>query len=140
MGKKNSYTSIKQQLLSLWDFFSDFILGPLLFAFVIFMLFSRIQAIINYTVANPTYSFWMALEVDMQLSPLLYISFYVVFILWIISKVTKSKKETSDKKQLNSALEKISTNISDLQQAIKDLPDKIAESIKSSKNTDNESR
>ena len=46
----------------------------------------------------------------------------------------------TDKKQLNDALEEVNTRTGDVQQAISDLPAKIAYSVKSSKNEGNESK
>lgn len=146
MDKKTSHIGINERLSRLWDFFSDIILEPFLFAFVVFMLFSRLQAIISYIVENPTYSFWKVLEVDVQLNPSLCIGFISVFTLWMTSKGVKYQKERSDKKQLSNTLEEINTNIEDLQQVIKDLsdriedlPNEIVESMKPAKNEDNES-
>ena len=138
MDKKNSRISTKQNIEALWDSFVGAILEPLLFAFGLFILFARIQNIIDYITSNPVYSFWAVLETDMHLNPEIYIGFAAVYILWVISKGIKYRREKSDSKRLVDTLEGINTIISDLQKAIKDLPDKIAESIKSSENEDNE--
>ena len=140
MDKKPSHISSKQQLEALCDFLSDIIIDPLFFAFAVFMLFIRIQTIIDFIAANPTYSFWVVLEVDMHLNLWVYITFLVVFALWMFLKGIKYRREKSDRKQLTSTLEKINTSIADLQQVIRDLPDKIVEAIKSSKNEGNESK
>jgi lipopolysaccharide export LptBFGC system permease protein LptF len=134
MPKKTSNTDIKEQeRAEFLQFLLEIIVEPLLFAFVVLMLFSRIQAIINLTSANPTYSFWLVLEADVIMNLGLYIGFLVVFVVWVALKGFKHRREVAEQKQLNSTL-------SDLQKAIKDLPDKIAEAIKSSKNEDNKSK
>jgi len=143
MDKKTSHTGTKQQLEALWDCFVDVILDPLLFAFGIFILFARIQNIIDYLTTNPPYSFWTLLEIDIRMNPGIYIGFFAVYLLWAISKAIRYRREKSESKKwdnVDSTLEKININLSDLQKAITDLPDKIAESIKSSKNAGNKSK
>jgi len=46
--------------------------------------------------------------------------------------------EKSD--SVNNVIKEINTNLNDLQKAMKDLPDKIAQSVKTSKNEGNESK
>ena len=69
----------------------------------------------------------------MHLNLWVYIIFLVVFGVWATLKGKKYQRERADEKQLKSTLEEISKNI-------KDLPDKIAEAIKSSRNEDNKSK
>lgn len=133
MDKRTFHTNIV-------DFLSDIIVEPLLFAFAIFMLFSRIQAIMQLGGETPAYSFWTALVVDMEVNTGVYIGFFVVFALWATLKWIKHRRDVIEKKQLDNVLEQMNANSSDLQRAIKDLPDKIAESIKLSRSEDNESK
>jgi len=130
MDKKTSNKEINELRR---DFILDFIVEPFLFAFTIYMLFSRLQAIIDIIARYPEYSFWAVWEVDIRMNLAVYISFFVVIAIWGILKADKSRRERAERKQLINMLD-------DLQKVIKDLPDKVAESIKSSTNDDNKSR
>jgi hypothetical protein len=133
MDKKTYNLSARGEFDAFCDFLSDIIIDPLFFAFAVFMLFSRIQAIINYVAANPTYSFWVILEIDIRTNVGLYVGFLTAFGIWAFLRAYKYRKERSERKQLNKAIEGISIGIAGLQDAIENLPDKIAESIMSSK-------
>ena len=134
VGKKPSGTSSKEDFIALWDLFVDIYLDPLFFAFAVFILFTRIQFVMDFVATRPEYSFWVVLEADMHLTPALYIGFFAVFFLWAISKGIRYRREKRDRKQLTDALQQMNTSITNLQQAINNLPDKIAESMRSSGN------
>jgi hypothetical protein len=138
--KRTPNIGVKQKFEAFCDFSCDIIVDPLLLAFVIFMVFTRIQTVIDVTTEIPKYPLWVVLKFDIQTHLSIYISFVVVYGLWAVLKRIRYRREMSEKKQLNHTLEKINTNIANLQQAIEDLPDRIAESTKSSKDRDNESR
>jgi flagellar biosynthesis protein FlhB len=110
-------------LQGIWDFFTDVILEPFLFAFAVFWIFSHIQTIIDFTTANPSYSFWTRLWIDMHINSIFYIVFIVILFIWVFAKGLKYKKEKRNEDQ-----EKIYRE--QLQQTLKELPDKIAEAIK----------
>lgn len=116
-----------------WEFLFDILVDPLFFAFAVSVLFTRLQAIISFTAANPTYSFWAALGVDVDMNPAWYIGFLVVFGIWAILKALKHRRERDAEERLDNTLNSLKT-------AIEDLPNKIAEAIKSSKNEDNQSK
>jgi len=137
MDKKTSHSIDKQTFDAFCDFLSEIIIDPLFFAFAVLMLFSRIQAIIEFTAANPTFSFWAILELDMEMHLGLYIGFIAAFAIWSLLKGYKYRREKAEGKQLTNTLEKINTNIAGLQEVIRDLQDKIAESIKPSEDADN---
>jgi len=131
MDKKNSSVDTKTQERSEFlDFLDEIIVDPLFFAFAVFMLFIRIQSVIEVAATIPTHSFWDALEVDIKMNLWAYILFLVIFVLWVALKGRKHRRELNEKKQLSNTL-------SDLRKAIEDLPDRIAEAIKSSNNEDN---
>jgi flagellar biosynthesis protein FlhB len=131
MGNKTS--DKKASHTEFVEFFSDILIDPLFFAFTVFILFERIYAIINLTEANPEYSFWAVLEVDMHLNLWVYVLFLVVFGLWAILKGIKHRREKAEKEELNNTL-------NGLHKAIEDLPDKIAEAIMPLKGGDSKSK
>jgi len=109
-----------------WEFLFDILVDPLFFAFAISVLFTRLQAIISFTTANPTYSFWTALGVDVDMNPAWYIGFLAVFGVWAILKALKHRRERDAEERLNNTL-------NSLTKAIEALPNKIAEAMKSPK-------
>jgi flagellar biosynthesis protein FlhB len=115
------------------EFLSDIVIDPLFFAFTVFILFERIYAIINLTEANPEYSFWAVLEVDMHLNLWIYILFIVMFGLWAVLRGIKHRREKAEKEELNNTL-------NDLRKAIEDLPEKITEAMKPLKDGDSKSK
>lgn len=133
MDKKAFHISNKKEFDAFCNFLSDIIIDPLFFAFAVFMLFSRIQGIINYVAANPQYSFWVILELDIEMNMGLYIGFLAAFAIWAFLRGYKHRRERSERKEINGRLERISIGVEEIQQEIKDLPDRIAESIMSSK-------
>ena len=130
----------KQRFEAFCDCCCDIVVDPILLAFVVFMVFTRIQTIIDVTIKLPNYPLWIVLGVDIKMNLWIYISFLIVFALWATLKRLRYKREMSEKKHLTYTLEKINTNLTNLQKAIEDLPDKIAESIKPSSNEGNESQ
>jgi hypothetical protein len=81
------------------------------------------------------------LETDIRMNTAIYIGLFTVYILWVVSKGVRYRREKAASHKLdnmNNTLEKIHTDLNGLQKAIKDLPDAIAESIHSSTNKGNE--
>jgi hypothetical protein len=123
MGKptRDNMPNWKQHLVSLWDWFADIILEPFLFAFAVFMLFSRIQSFLDYTTTHPQYSFWEILELDMEANTLIYVIFCIVVALWMLSKGIKYRRERRNQQRLNSTLEKIHTKLGEIETTLKNL-------------------
>jgi hypothetical protein len=125
MDKSNKTSNTER-----WEFLFDILVDPLFFAFAVSVLFTRLQAIINFTAANPTYSFWTALWVDVDMNAAWYIGFLIVFGVWAILKALKHRRDRDAEERLNNTLDGLKT-------AIEALPNKIAEAMKSSKDSDN---
>jgi len=143
MDKKNSDISTKQNLEALWDSFVDALLEPIFVTITILLLSARIQNIMDFLTTHPVYSFWQVLETDIRMNSAIYIGFVAVYILWVVSKGIKYRRDKRESKKLDDmgdTLEKINTNLNDLQKAIKDLPSQIAESIRSTNKRDKKSR
>jgi len=138
--KRTPNIGSKQKFEAFCDSLSVFIVDPLLLAFVISMVFIRIQIIIDVTTQLQTYPLWVVLWSDITTHLSIYIGFLVVYALWAVLRRLRYRSEMADKKQLNHTLEEISTNIANLQQAIEDLPDRIAESINLSNDENRESK
>src|SRR3989304_1200826 len=143
MDKKNSDISTKQNLEALWDSFVDALLEPIFVTITILLLSARIQNIMDFLTTHPVYSFGQVLETDIRMNSAIYIGFVAVYILWVVSKGIKYRRDKRESKKLDDmgdTLEKINTNLNDLQKAIKDLPSQIAESIRSTNKRDKKSR
>jgi hypothetical protein len=143
MDKKNSRISTKQSLEALWDSFVDALLEPIFVTITILLLSARIQNIMDFLTTHPAYSFWQVLETDIHMNSAIYIGFAAVYILWVVSKGIKYRRDKRESKKLDNigdTLEKMNTTLNDLQKAIKDLPSQIAESIRSTSKRDKKSR
>ena len=131
MAKQNQKRSVKENLSSLWEMFSTLILDPLLFAFVVYILFERIRSIIEFTSANPQYSFYQAINRDMEMNLLPYIAFFVVLFLWWIAKSIQHRNEVRNNKAILGKLDNISAKL-------EKLPDEMVEAYKRLKAQDEE--
>jgi large-conductance mechanosensitive channel len=90
--------------VSLWEFVSEILVEPLLFAFVVLLLFNRIQALIDYTASHKGASFWQLLEADMNTSSL-YPWFFLVFTAWMMYRAWKHRKETAERREVITKLD-----------------------------------
>jgi hypothetical protein len=105
------YREFKSNLSTLFDAFSVLILDPLLFTFVVFLIFTRIQAMVEYSYTFPQYSAWQLVDLDIASHKLLYIGFFIVFFLWMLAKSLQHRREVRYQKQLIKAIEKLTTEI-----------------------------
>ena len=126
----HKYQRYKKTLLSLFDSFAMLLLGPVLFAFVIFLLFTRIQTIIDYTTAVPEYSFWKIFNLDMAQNPLLYIVFFTVAFLWMIAKARQNNQQVREHKELVSLLKELIYITKDMHNDTKGIQNKFADKEK----------
>jgi hypothetical protein len=90
----------------LWEYLSEVLIQPLLLAFIVTVLFNRIQDFIEYTAIHQDSSFWKLLEGDMNTSSL-YSWFSVVFCLWLFYKSYKIVKDRNNRHQTNKKLDQI---------------------------------
>jgi hypothetical protein len=116
-----------------WEFLFDILVDPLFFAFAVSVLFTRLQAIISFTHANPMYSFWTALWVDVDMNTGWYIGFLVVFGVWAILKALKHRRDRDAEERLYNILDGLKT-------AMEELPNKIADAMKPSKDSNDKSK
>ena len=124
------YQRSKETFLSLFDSFAMLLLGPVLFAFVIFLLFTRIKTIIDYTTAVPEYSFWKIFNLDMAQNPLLYIVFFTVAVLWMIAKVRHYNQQVREHKELVSLQKELIYITKDMHKDIKGIQNKFVDKEK----------
>ncbi|HEY4711226.1 MAG TPA: hypothetical protein VIH69_00855, partial [Dehalococcoidia bacterium] len=101
MDKKNSDISTKQNLEALWDSFVDALLEPIFVTITILLLSARIQNIMDFLTTHPVYSFWQVLETDIRMNSAIYIGFVAVYILWVVSKGIKYRRDKRESKKLD---------------------------------------
>lgn len=126
----HKYQRSKETFLSLFDSFAMLLLGPVLFAFVIFLLFTRIKTIIDYTTAVPEYSFWKIFTLDMSQNPLLYFGFFTIAFLWMIAKVRHYNQQVREHKELVSLLKELNYLTKEMHNDIKGKQNKFADKEK----------
>jgi hypothetical protein len=96
-----STENIRQEIRSLWLFFYEIFVEPLLLGFILFILFPRIQAVMESTSNG---GLWARFNVDIATHPLPYVLFFVVFALWMIGKGMRHKHEQTENKKMNDTL------------------------------------
>lgn len=102
------------QSASLLEYFTIIFIEPILFAFVLFLLFERLKTVMDYTSTYPEYSFLQLINADIKMNEWFYVAFVIVFALWALSKaikyrdeLIKYREERCEKKQLIESLEAI---------------------------------
>lgn len=104
--------------LVVFRFINNTILETILFAFVLFYMFTHLQYIINNLDEQTIQCFWEALRMDISQSPYIYIPFIVVFLWWAIVKYISIKNANRERKEhdelitsVKGLLEKISNQL-----------------------------
>jgi hypothetical protein len=109
---------LRSEIIREWDVFSAIILEPLLLAFFIFLIFAHIQTDIDYSSATGI-SFTDAWNMDITQSWGLYIGFFIVFLLWVISKAQQARRSLDNSRALNNRLMGIENSINNLANEIR---------------------
>jgi hypothetical protein len=104
-----SLADCKSELLQMGSFFYEVFFDPILFGFVLFILFPRIWAILE--AADETTEFLLVLAGDIMLNPAPYALFCFVFIIWLIAKGLHRRYENRNRKQLTDTLKNLNETL-----------------------------
>ena len=101
----------KPVLIHFWEFVSEILIDPLFFGYVVFVLFNRLESLIAYTKANPKYSFWQILNLDMENDMNLYAWFILIFFVWMVGKGWAHRQQVRNQRQIAKILEAIAKKV-----------------------------
>lgn len=103
MGEKQDITNmqatpLRERITSIWEYFSIVWFEPILFAFVIFVLFERIKDFMDYSTLHPGYCFLKLLNTDIKMHQEFYVVFLVIFFIWLIGKSIQYKNQLEERR------------------------------------------
>jgi len=103
------WADFKSEALSMGSFIYEVFVDPILFGFVLFILFPRIWTVLES--ADKTTIFLLALAGDVMLNPATYALFCFVFIIWIIAKGLHLKHKNRSRKELTDTLKNLNETL-----------------------------
>lgn len=130
----------KSYIIGLWEFTTEILIDPIFFGFVLVLLSSRLESIINYTKTNPQ-NFWTVLNYDMNNDFTFYIWFIVIFTIWEIGKAWKHRQEARRDKDIINSLDRINERLGSEPRNNRDIGainQKIRENLKRMRGYSNE--
>jgi hypothetical protein len=72
-----------------WFMVAEIIFEPILFAFILLLIFSRIQPIVERWLSQPNINFWREVAIDMTHNEILWTIFLLVFLVWFVIKLIR---------------------------------------------------
>jgi hypothetical protein len=124
MDKNNKF---KTKFWSWFDFLTVMLFDPLLFAFFVLLVFTRLLTIV--TSASLDKNIWELIRIDMEQNLGIYIGFLIVFVLWMIGKLRQHNQSVKDHRELISGIKSINENIVAMHQDIKVMHKDLSEKI-----------
>ena len=94
-----------QRESKIWAYLSMVWFEPILFAFVIFVLFERIKDFMDYSLLHPEDNFLKLLDTDIKMHQEFYVVFLVVLFIWGIGKSIQYRDQLNEKKALRAERE-----------------------------------
>ncbi len=85
------------QFYPFWMYFGEVIFEPFVLAFFLFILFTRIQCLIE--TASSASIFWQMVNEDMVNNMFLYYAFLIIIVIWIYFRVLKARRDFKDRKE-----------------------------------------
>ncbi len=101
----------KTWLSSIWLFFKEIFLDPIIFPFALFVMFAQIWNLAESTPSPFITNFLEKVMSDAEAFPWVYIVFLIIYALWMFARGWQSKQERNDRKDMLNTLKRINKDL-----------------------------
>jgi hypothetical protein len=101
----------KAWLSSIWLFFKEIFLDPIIFPFALFIMFAQVWNLVESTPSPFIANFLEKVMNNAEAFPWVYIAFFIIYALWALARGWLSKQERKDRKEMLNIMREINKDL-----------------------------